>query len=132
MSIELRLLAYSIALLLVMVAIQGASGIRAQGLVPMAGNRDHLKEPSVFQARSKRAVDNLREGLWLFAPLVLIAALTQISNDWTALGARLFFYGRIAHGITYLVGIPFARTLAWAVALAGCILIFLTLFGVLV
>jgi len=130
-SIELRLLTYSVALLFVLVAIQAAAGVRAQGLMTMAGNRDHLKDPTIMQARTKRLVDNMRENMWFFAPLVLIAALADISNQWTVLGARLFLYGRIAHAAIYLAGWPLIRPAAWAVALTGCILIFLALLGIL-
>jgi uncharacterized MAPEG superfamily protein len=132
MSIELRLLAYSIALLFVLMAIQASAGVKAQGLITMMNNRDNLGPPTAYQARTKRLVDNMRENLWFFAPLVLIAALTNVSNDWTVLGARLFFYGRIAHAIIYLAGWPTIRPFAWTVAIVGCILIFLALFGILV
>ena len=131
MTLELRLLTYSVALLFVLVLIQGHAGIRAQGGIAMAGARDTLKPPSAFQARTKRLVDNYRENLWFFAPLVLIAALANVSNEWTVLGARLFFYSRIAHAIIYLAGWPIVRPFAWFAGLIGCGMIFLALFGVL-
>ena len=131
MSLELRLLAYSIVLLFVLVAIHAASNVRTFGVKAMSGSRDGLGAPSVFTARAKRAVDNLTENLWFFAPLVLIAVLTNVSNDWTVLGARLFFYGRLAHGVIYLAGWPTIRAAAWLTGVAGCILIFLALFGTL-
>jgi uncharacterized MAPEG superfamily protein len=131
MSIELTMLAYTVALLFVLVMIQGYAGIQAQGAVIMAGHRDNLKEPSRMQARTKRMVDNAREAMWLFAPLVLIAALENVSNQWTALGAQLFFFSRVAHAILYLLGWPWVRTLAWLAGLIGCVLIFLSLFGIL-
>ena len=31
------------------------------------------------------------------------------------LGAQLFFWGRVAHWLIYLTGIPWLRTVAWAV-----------------
>jgi uncharacterized MAPEG superfamily protein len=131
MSTELRLLAYSVALLFVLVAIQATAGAQAQGLKVMAGHRDNLKAPSIMQARTKRLVDNHREGLLLFAPLVLIAALVDVSNQWTVLGARLFFYSRIAHAIIYLAGWPMVRPIAWGAGLLGTIMIFLALFGLI-
>jgi len=74
------MLVYSTALLLVLVLIQATAGVRAQGLQPMAGPRDDLPAPEPFQARSERVVDNHREGLKIFAPLVLAAALARVSN----------------------------------------------------
>jgi uncharacterized MAPEG superfamily protein len=47
-----------------------------------------------------------------------------VSNTITLLGAQLFFWGRLAHAILYIAGIPWARTGAWAVSIVGLILIF--------
>src|SRR5437868_6854415 len=102
MSIELTMLVYSTTLLLALVLIQATVGVQAQGLKPMSGPRDDLPPPKPFQARTKRVVDNHREGLTLFAPLVLVAALVHVSNPWTAIGAQLFFYSRLVHAALYL------------------------------
>ena len=128
MTIELSMLAYSVALLFLLVLIQALAGILAQGLPAMAGSRDQLGEPGRMQARTKRLVDNHREGLLLFAPLVLIASLTGTSTEWTVLGAQLFFYSRVVHAVLYLTGVPWVRPVAWAGGIAGCILIFVALF----
>lgn len=130
MPIELTMLAYSVALLFVIILIQANAGVMAQGLMPLANNRDNLPEPSVFQARMKRVVDNHREGLILFAPLVLIAAQQGISTSTTVLGAQLFFYSRVAHAILYILGVPMIRPLAWAVGIVGTVMIFLALFNI--
>ncbi|HEY5646110.1 MAG TPA: MAPEG family protein [Pseudomonadales bacterium] len=128
MTIELSMLAYTVALLFLLVLIQALAGVLAQGLPAMAGSRDQLGEPSRMQARTKRLVDNHREGLLLFAPLVLIASLTGTSTEWTVLGAQLFFYSRVVHAILYLTGVPWVRPVAWVAGIAGCILIFVALF----
>lgn len=130
MSIELTMLALSVALLFVLVIIQAAAGTQAQGAMTMANNRDSLGPPSVWQARTKRAVDNHREGLIMFAPLVLIAADMGISNTLTVWGAQLFFYSRVAHAVIYLAGWPYIRPLFWTVGVVGTIMVFLALFGV--
>ena len=131
MTIELRLLAYTIGFFLLVVLVQAVAGIVHNGLVAMINSRDSLKEPTAFQARMKRLTDNYRENLWFFAPLVLIAAIVGVSNEWTVLGARLFFYGRIAHAIWYAFGWPFVRPVFWFAGVVGSVLIFLALFGVL-
>jgi len=130
MSIELTMLALSVALLFVLVLIQASAGAQAQGLWVMAGNRDSLREPSIWQARTKRCVDNHREGLIMFAPLVLIAADMGISNTLTVWGAQLFFYSRVAHAVVYLAGLPYIRPLFWTIGLVGTIMVFLALFGI--
>ena len=131
MSAELTMLAYATALLLLLVLIQATAGVLAQGLMPMAGNRDDLGAPKPFQARAKRVVDNHREGLTIFAPLVLIAALAHVSNHWTVLGAELFFYSRAVHAVLYLLGVPMVRPLVWAVGLAGTVMVLLAVLGVI-
>src|SRR5580698_8627844 len=123
MSVELSMLVYSTALLILLVLIQATVGVQAQGLQPMAGPRDDLPEPKPFQARTKRVVDNHREGLTMFAPLVLAAALVHVSTPLTVLGAQLFFYSRVAHAALYLVGAPMVRPLVWAIGLVGMLMI---------
>lgn len=131
MSVELTYLAYTIALFFFVMLAQASTGIRNNGGLAMANSRDNLKPPTVAQQRMKRLTDNFRENLWFFAPLVLIAAISDISNQWTILGAQLFFWSRLAHAIWYAFGWPIARPLFWLAGVIGCVLIFLALFGVL-
>jgi uncharacterized MAPEG superfamily protein len=58
---------------------------------------------------------------------VLIAQVAGKTNATTLLGAELFFWGRVAHWLIYLAGIPWLRTLAWVVSIVGMLLIFLQL-----
>ena len=68
------------------------------------------------------------ENLAPFAVLVLVAHVTGKANATTALGAQIFFWGRIAHAALYITGIPYARTAAFTVAFVGEILILFQLF----
>jgi uncharacterized MAPEG superfamily protein len=129
MTIELTMLVYAAALLLVLIVVQATSGILAQGVPAMAGNRDDLPPPKPFQARTRRLVDNHREGLTLFAPLILAAAVAHVSNGSTVLGAQLFFYARLAHAILYLLGVPWVRALAWAAGMVGTIMVLVAVLG---
>ena len=131
MTVELTYLAYTIALFFVVVMVQELTGIMNNGVVAMMNNRDDLKPPSVFQARTKRLTDNFRENLWFFVPLVLIAAIAGVSNQWTILGVQLFFWARLAHAIIYIAGWPLIRPLFWAAGLIACAMIFFALFGIL-
>jgi uncharacterized MAPEG superfamily protein len=63
----------------------------------------------------------------LFAILVLVAQVAGKANAMTALGAQLFFWGRVAYAPIYIIGIPWARTAAFGVSAAGLVLIFLQL-----
>ena len=73
----------------------------------------------------KRVVDNHREGLTLFAPLVLIAAVTHTTSPTIVLGSQLFFYARVVHAALYVFGVPLVRPLAWAAGIAGTAMVFL-------
>jgi uncharacterized MAPEG superfamily protein len=130
LPIELLMLALSVALLFVLVLIQANAGTTAQGLVKMANARDDLGPMSVWQARTKRVVDNHREGLIMFAPLVLIAHVVDVHTWMTVWGAQLFFYSRVAHAVVYLAGLPLIRPVFWTIGIAGTVMIFLALFGI--
>jgi len=127
MKIELLMLAYSVGLLFLLILIQATSGVLVQGLMNLGGSRDNLPPKGVFQARASRTVDNHREGLILFAPLVLVAAVSGVSNEMTVLGAQLFFYSRVVHAAVYLAGLPHVRPAVWAVGIVGIGMIFYSL-----
>ena len=99
------------------------AGILQNGLATQAGNRDGLPEATVFAQRARRLQDNMVENMVLFVPLVLVAQAAGVSDAQTAMGAQLFFYARVVHAGIYLVGIPWLRTLAWAAALVGMLMI---------
>ena len=127
MSVDLKLLIWSVALTVVqmVVAVIGAQG--KVGLPPLIGNRDDLPQMTGFAGRAQRAHRNMLESLVLFAVLVLVAQVTGKANATTALGAQLFFWGRVAYAVVYWIGIPWVRTAVWAVSLIGLIMIFVQL-----
>jgi uncharacterized MAPEG superfamily protein len=127
MSIDLKLLIWSVALTLVQMVVAVIGAQTEVGLPPLIGNRDNLPVMTGFAGRAQRAHRNLLESLVLFAILVLLAQVTGRANAMTALGAELFFWGRIAYAVIYWIGIPWARTAVWAVSLVGLILIFIQL-----
>jgi uncharacterized MAPEG superfamily protein len=129
MTPELMYLGWSAALTFLLVVIAVAGATQQVGLPKLAGNRDGLPEMAGWAGRAARAHRNMLESLILFAVLVLVAHLAGIRNGATLLGAQLFFWGRVAHAIIYIAGIPWLRTAAWAVSVAGLILIFVQLIG---
>ena len=128
MTIDLQMLVWSAALALVqmLVAVMGAQG--QLGLPLLAGNRDDLPRLTGWAGRAHRAHLNLIESLAIFAIVVLVAHAAGRANATTALGAQLFFWGRVAYAIVYLIGLPWVRTLTWVVSVAGIVLIFSQLF----
>lgn len=128
MTIELTMLVYSILLAFAIVLVPATDSVLKNGVFPMMGNRDEgLAEPSVWNCRAKRAAVNMAENLPWFAALVLIAHAADVSTPNTVLGAQLFFWGRVVHAVTYIAGIAYVRTLAWAASTAGMGLIVLAL-----
>ena len=108
-----------------LVAVSGAT--LQVGLPSLAGNRDNMPALTGWAGRARRAHRNMLENIVLFAALVLVAHAAGISNAMTLLGAQLFFWGRLAHAVIYVAGIPWLRTAAWAVSAVGLVLIFLQL-----
>jgi len=69
------------------------------------------------------------ENLVPFAALALAAQIAGKDGALTALGTQLFFWCRLAHAGVYIVGIPYLRTLLWAVSVVGMALIVEAFFG---
>ena len=67
---------------------------------------------------------NLTENLVPFAALVLIAHAIGAVGELTALGARLFFWARLAQVAVHIAAIPWLRTLAVLVGWVGNLIIF--------
>ncbi len=129
MTTELTMLVWS-AVLCVLLAVPYTMGMTMRvGLPKMAGNRDDVPQPEGWMGRGKRAHLNLVENLAPFAALVLVAHVANIHTPMTVLGAQLFFWGRLAHAVVYLAGVPWVRTAAWAASVVGMALIFFALIG---
>ncbi|GLQ19389.1 MAPEG family protein [Algimonas porphyrae] len=126
MPTEINYLLSAVALYLFMIVMQAVAATvsKKASVSELVGPRDDLPTTglSPFHGRTKRAQANFTEGMIMFVPLVLIAAHMDVFNVTTALGAMLFFYGRLAFAIFYYLGTPWLRTLAWFVSLIGIIL----------
>lgn len=124
MTIELTLLAWLLVLAIVQILLPAMARNRETGLSYNAGPRDEAGPPvGVLTGRLRRAQANLFETLPLFAAAVLIAHVAG-RNGWaTEVGAWLFLLGRLAHLPLYACGVPYLRSLAWLVAMAGLVLV---------
>jgi len=128
MPIELQLLVWSAILALVQMLV-AVAGAQAQVTLPvLAGNRDTMPPLTGWALRATRAHLNMLESLVVFAILVLVAFATDRLNATTALGANLFFWGRLAYAVVYVLGIPWLRTLIWGVSFVGLLVILSQLF----
>ncbi|WP_017930526.1 MAPEG family protein [Robiginitomaculum antarcticum] len=115
----------SVILFIVMIVVQALLGTKQYGLGTLAGPRDSMAEPNVMSGRAKRANQNMVEAMVLFVPLAAVAMHAGVAG--ATLGAAIFFWARLAYAPLYWFGIPWARTLAWAVSVVGLLLMILAL-----
>jgi uncharacterized MAPEG superfamily protein len=78
--------------------------------------------------RARRAHLNAIENLAVFAPLVLVAAIVQVSTAATILSAQIYVVARIAHYVIYAAGVPVIRTVAFFVGACATLVIAAALF----
>ncbi len=121
MTPDLSWLIWSVVLAFVQVVIAAATANAEVGLPELAGNRENLPPLTGLAGRAQRAHRNMMENLPLFIALVLVA---HLANAQSLLGEQLFFWGRLLYAIVYLIGIPWVRTVMWAISVVGMILIF--------
>ena len=127
LSPELTLLLWAVALTFIQLIISILGAAQQHGLTTLAGNRENIGSTSGWAGRAQRAHRNMLENLVLFAILVIVAHVAGISNELSVLGAQLFFWGRLAYFLIYLIGIAWLRTAAFLISILGLILIFLQL-----
>ncbi|MBV8779615.1 MAG: MAPEG family protein, partial [Alphaproteobacteria bacterium] len=123
MTLELKILVWTAVLAFIEVIVAAVAAQTQIRLPELAGNRDSLPPLTGWAGRAQRAYRNTYESLPLFIVLVLAAHLAGRTNGTVLLGCQLFFWGRVAHWLIYLAGIPWVRTLAWLVAVIGLIAI---------
>ncbi|MEO6518349.1 MAG: MAPEG family protein [Pseudoxanthomonas sp.] len=129
MSLEIQMLAWSIALGLVHVLLGALLMTMQRGLKWNASARDGEAKPLTgVAARLDRASKNFLETFPFFAAAVLAVVVSDRMSGDTALGAQVYFWARLAYLPIYAAGIPYLRTLVWAVSLWGLLQVLWALF----
>jgi uncharacterized MAPEG superfamily protein len=123
MSIELKMLLFTVALFFVQLLAQVFAAFIQQGLGYLASARDEWQAPTGIPGRIERSYFNLLETMPAFAALVLAVLYTGNANETTALGAQIYFWGRVLYFPAYISGIPYIRTSIWIASAAGLVLI---------
>lgn len=98
------------------------------GLERYVGSRDDLPELPVTGQRASRALNNLKESLFLFLPLAILAIVMGHENA-AMLGAQVFLVARIVYAVTYLLAVPWLRSIMWIVGFVGLVMMAMPLFG---
>jgi uncharacterized MAPEG superfamily protein len=124
MSMEMKLLIWSAALAFIQMLIAVTGAFLQVGLPKLAGNREDMPAVTGWAGRADRAYRNMMHGLLWFAVLVFAAQITGKLDAATAFGAQLFFWGRLAYAVVYLIGLAWVRTAVWAVSVVGLVMIF--------
>ena len=122
MTFELVSLMGAVAILFLLLMFQGALVPLAQGFGWGLGSRDSEREATILQGRARRTIANHLEGLAMFAPVVIVAHLADVSTTLTVWGAGIFLIGRAAFAALYIAGVPVLRSLAWGVSITGLIM----------
>jgi len=89
--------------------------IIVRGLINAVGYSENPKPLAPWAARMKQAHSNAIENLVVFGLLIFVAQAAGANNETTALASAIYFYARIVHFVTYSLGVPWVRTLAFAV-----------------
>ena len=90
----------------------------------MLSSRDGDVDSSPMLARARRASSNLQESLPAFLALALLSMI--VSVDVTGLACWWLIF-RVGHGISYLAGIAYVRTLFWFGSIGSLIMMALAL-----
>jgi uncharacterized MAPEG superfamily protein len=85
---------------------------------------------SPWAQRLMAAHQNAVENLVLFAPLVLILHVLNISSALTVTACVLYFAARLAHAVIYAWGVPLFRTLSFLSSWAALIILVLAVFRI--
>jgi uncharacterized MAPEG superfamily protein len=129
MAVELQLLGWSVVLLFAYIAVQAALVTRSRGAAWNVGARDGAQPPlGTYPGRAHRALDNFKETYPAFIALALALQVTGHTGGNGALGAWLWFGGRVVYLPLYLLGVPVLRTAVYGVTLAGLVMMLTRLF----
>ena len=124
MSTDLTMLAWTAGLTIILWLPYILAHIVNVGLMPaLTYSADDVPLPA-WAARAKKAHSNAIENLAPFAALVIVAHLANAANEATAAAAITYFWARVAHYLLYALGVPFGRTLTFAIGWAAVVCIF--------
>lgn len=124
LSTEFTMVALAIVLGFVHLVAATLASVGERGLKWNIGPRDNFTPlKSVLGGRLDRALRNFAETFPFFAACVLALGVLGRHSGQTVLGSELYLAGRILYLPLYAAGVPILRTIAWAIATIGIILL---------
>ena len=122
MTGDLSYLAYTAVLTAALWIPYVVSQVVTNGPLAPPNYRDPTPRPlPLWGKRADRAHLNAVEVFAPFAALVLIAHVAGKADAMTAFWAMAFFWLRLTHAVTYLLAVPYIRTLVFTLGFV-CIL----------
>jgi len=124
MPIEIKILALGALLLLIHIFIATRFKTAQYGRKWNVGPRDEtLAAPNPVTGRMIRAQANFQETF----PIAIVALLGVViagkTSQWTALGGWIWLGARVVYLPLYWAGVPVVRSIVWAIALVGLVLV---------
>jgi uncharacterized MAPEG superfamily protein len=130
MPVELKLLGWSVVVLLLHVVLQATSSSSELGLPYAMSPRDEGRQPrSVYAGRTRRALANLLETYPAFVGLALALVISGKAGGVGAIGAEIYLAARVLYLIVYAAGISVVRTLLWGLSIIGLIMMLVRFLG---
>src|SRR5262245_423657 len=106
MTLEFKMLAFSVVLGLVQIVLASHATSLQRGYAWTASSRDEaVPALSGVAGRLARALQNFVETFPLFAAAVLIAHATATRSSMTEWGVQLYFWGLVAYLALYATGV---------------------------
>ena len=127
--IELKLLMAAVIIGLVQIVWAAAAGGGGErNMAWLLGPRDDPKPVGVVAGRLNRALANFLETFPLFAAALLACDFAGKFGPLTHWGAMLYVVGRLLFVPIYAAGLPVVRTLVWAAAMVGIVMVIVAFF----
>lgn len=124
MAIELLCVGLSGCVALIQILIAAAPRAVASGPSWALGTRDRAAEGVSARAeRADRAARNMLETYPLFAAAAIAVVVAGVNNPTTAIGAQLYLIGRILYVPAYIFPLGPMRSLVWAAAFVGLVMV---------
>ena len=130
MTIEIYWLVLSILLTAILWVPIIINRLLEHGIVHGIMDPDGITDSNVGWANRMMAAHvNAVENLVVFAPLVIILYLLDMSTELTVAASALYFYSRLAHAVLFTFRIPILRIVAFLGGFAAEMIFVFTLLG---
>lgn len=127
--VELKLLLAAVIVGIVQMAWGAAAGAGGnRDMAWLLGPRDEPRPAGLVPSRLDRALRNYLETFPLFAAAVLAVVLAGKTGPLSQWGCTLYVVARALYAPIYAAGLPVVRTLVWAIALVGLVMVIFAFF----